>query len=159
MIVSGTEPESASAGDVLLRRPAATGSLAENMAVSPFFSPFFQRSALGQSSGVPSAAVRHTGVPFPLVGSPWVDGEVLFFLLLVLCERSWVRGHLITPGLCGLFAVLTLLSSSPFSLSLSLLATCRFACPLLTDSPTPLYPFIPPSLLPLFLSARPLLRE
>lgn len=45
MIVSGTEPESASAGDVLLPRPAATGSLAENVAVSPFF--IFIFSTLG----------------------------------------------------------------------------------------------------------------
>lgn len=46
MIVSGTEPESASAGDVLLPRPAATGSPAENMAVSPPFF-FFLFSTLG----------------------------------------------------------------------------------------------------------------
>lgn len=66
MIVSGTEPESAAAGDVLLPRPAATGSLAENMAVSPLF--FFSFFNAWPSVGTAASPRRPCGAlasPFP----------------------------------------------------------------------------------------------
>lgn len=97
---------------------------------------FFQRSAFGSYGGVPSAAVRRTGVPLFFCSG----ASRCCFSCRRCCERRWVRGHLITPRLCSLLALLTLLSSSPVSLPL-LLATCRFGRPLPPlSTPSSLHP-------------------
>lgn len=146
MIVSGTEPESASAGDVLLPRPAATGSPAENMAVFFLFSTlglrFVRRRPLG-------GRAAHWRPPFLLVGSQ----SLLFFLPPVLRAevgpRPFNNATIVQP----------LRSSDPSVLFPRLSPSSSRYLPFRSSSPTPLYPFIPPSFLPLFLSARPLLRE